>query len=149
VNDNSDSAGLTYLNLKRVSTLGFIAILVWFSIVAGIMFLLSGDSIGWISLAIGIVIIASPISNPFRRYWRTGNSAKTFPIITFAANVILIIIYGNVLLTLLSDPYIYYNDQNTFSVYLWGGATILSIIALLANIGALVVDRRDLTHESV
>jgi len=121
-------------------------VLVWFSIVSAIMFLLSGDSLGWLSLVIGIAILALPLTRQFRKYWSRGDSARAFPIIIFAANIGLIIIYGNVFLALISDPFVFYNDQNTFAVVLWGGATILSILAVLANVGAFILDRRQLTQ---
>ena len=137
---------MNYLKLKRVSTLGFVAVLVWLSIVSAIMFLVSGNLLGWLSLAIGIAILALPLTSQFRKYWSTANTARAFPIIIFAANIGLIIIYGNVFLALISDPFVFYNDQNTFAVFLWGGATILSIITILANVGAFILDRRQLTQ---
>ena len=142
MNEQSDTTDLAYINLKRISTIGFMVVLVWFSIGAGIMFLLSGDLIGWVSIAVGLFILAIPLTNSFRKYWGTGNSVKGFPLIVFAAASVLIFIYGNVFLSLLSDPFVFYNDQNAFSLYLWGGASILSLIALLADIGAYITDRR-------
>lgn len=146
MNDQSAKPSVNYLKLKRVSTLGFMAVLVWFSIVSAILFLLSGDLLGLPSLAIGIAILALPLTSQFRNYWSTGNTARAFPIIIFAANIGLIIIYGNVFLALISDPFVFYNDQNTFAVFLWGGATILSIFSILANVGAFILDRRQLTQ---
>lgn len=147
MNEHTEMADMNYIKLKRVSTLGFMAVLIWFSIIGGLLFLLSGDLLGWLSLGIGVFLLGVPFTAPFRRYWATGNSAKVFPLIVFAASIGLIIIYGSVLLALLSDPFVFYNDQNTFSVYLWAGAAILSIIALLANLGAFIVDRRQPKQE--
>ena len=147
MNERSDNVELEYLNLKRVSTIGLLAVLVWFSLVGGVIMLLSKDTFGWVSLGIGIVLLLIPLSSPFRRYWGMGNSARVFPVIVFAANLGLIIMYGSVLLAYLSDPFVFYNDQNTIAVLLWAGATVLSVLAFLANVVALIMDRRRLSRQ--
>ena len=147
MNERSDNVELEHLKIKRVSTVGFIAVLVWFSIVGGVMLLLSDDALGWIALALGVGLLLIPLFPPFRVYWGTGNPARVFPVIVFAANLFLVTLYGSVLLAYLSDPFVFYNDQNTFAVFLWAGATVLSVIALLANVVALIIDRGQLPRQ--
>ncbi len=147
MDERPDNVELEHLKLKRVSTIGFIAVLAWFSIVGGVMLLLSDDALGWISLALGVGLLLIPLFPPFKVYWGTSNLARVFPVIVFAANLVLIILYGSVLLAYLSDPFVFYNDQSTFAVFLWAGATALSVIALLANIVALIIDRRQLSRQ--
>lgn len=142
MNEHPENMEMKHLMLKRVSTIGFVVVLVWFSLLGGVMLILSGDSIGWLSIVIGVVILLIPLSSPFQAYWATGNAARAYPVIVFAANVGLIFIYGSVLLALLSDPYVFYSDQNTNAVIVWAGAAALSVLALLADIVTFVLDRR-------
>ncbi len=140
INQNNDIES-KFLKLKRVSTIGYMAILVWFSVSAGAMFLLQDETIGWVSILLGLAILVLPLTNPFRRYWGKGNVSKAFPIIIFVANIILVFIYGSVFLTLISDPFVLYSTQTTYEVYVWGGAAVLSVIALSANLGVFIFDR--------
>jgi hypothetical protein len=134
---------LQNLRLKRASTVGFLAILVWFSLGGGIMLLLySGRPMGWLSLVLGVFVLSLPLFSWFRKFWGRGNSSGAYPYLVLVPSAVLIVIYASVFSNLMSDPFVFYSEQTSFELYLWGGASALSVVAFLADLIALVLDRR-------
>ncbi len=140
---SSDAQGsLGNLQLKRTSAAGFGIVMIWISLGGGFMLLRSGDSFGWVALVFGVLLLFVPLSGFFRRYWNTEIPARAFPTMILAANLALLVLYGAIARTYLSDPFLTYNDLDTLAAIIFGTATILTLLAFVANVIALALGRR-------
>lgn len=132
----------TYLRLKRVSTVGFSVALIWVGLLGGALLLNLGDMFGWLGLATGAILLVLPLTTPFRRYWNKGDSSKIYPLLILVANLTMILMYGGFTAVFLSDPFVFYNEQDKMNVILWGVASLLSLGALVANLIEYRLDRK-------
>lgn len=131
-----------YLGLKRVSAIGFGIVVVWISLSGGYMLLRLGNALGWAAIAFGALLLAAPLTGFFRNYWNVGASSSVLPAVVLLASVALIMLYGSIARIYITDPFLNYNDMNSLAALIFGVATGLSVLALLANVVALVTDRR-------
>ena len=130
------------LGLKRTAAVGFGIVTVWMSLGGGFMLLRSGDVFGWVALVFGVLLLIAPLSGAFRRYWNSEAPSRAFPILVLTANLSLLLLYGAIARSYLSDPFLTYNDLDTLAAVVFGTAAVLTFLALAANAVALVLDRR-------
>ena len=131
-----------YHRLSLVSTITRSMVLVWTGVFGGILLLQWGDPFGWLALAVGVALLVLPFSTRYRMMWTRGKSERYLPITTFTSVALLILMFGAITFVYLSDPFVFYNEQDKMTVILMGGATLLSLAALAANIIAYRLDRK-------
>lgn len=136
------SSGTGSLRLKRTSTISIGIVMVWICLGGGYLLLRTGDDLGWAAIAFALVLLVVPFTGFFRRYWSTEVLARAFPAVILVANVGLVVLYGSFSWAYLQDPFLTYNDFDTLAAVVFGAAAVLSILALLANTVALLMDRR-------
>lgn len=136
------SGGAGSLRLKRTSTISIGIVMVWMCLGGGYLLLSSGDFFGWVAVAFGLILLVLPFTSIFRRYWSTEILARAFPAVILIANAGLAVLYGSFAWAYLQDPFLTYNDFDTLAAVVFGAAAVLSALALLANMIALLTDRR-------
>jgi len=140
---NTDSrASLRNLGLKRTAAVSLGIVMVWISLGGGFMLVRSGDAFGWVALVFGVLLLIAPLSSAFRRYWNSEAPSRAFPVLVLTANLSLLVLYGAIARSYLSDPFLTYNDLDTLAAAVFGTAAVLTLLALAANAIALVLDRR-------
>ena len=130
------------MRLKRTSAISIGVVMVWMCFGGGYMLLRIGDLFGWVAIAMGLVLLTSPLIPGFRWYWSTEDTARAFPAIMLIANIVLLMLSGTIAWLYLRDPFLTYNDLNTLAAVVFGVAAALSILALVVNVIALQADRR-------
>ncbi|HLC03219.1 MAG TPA: hypothetical protein VJK02_09295 [Anaerolineales bacterium] len=127
----------------RVSVAGFLVMLLWVELGAGIASLLDGDQKGWAYLAIGIATILFWRS---RRFWpivSKSTSASFYPAGAFIANLGVAAMVIVPSLQYAADiPFVFYNTGET-RTFVWAAVTsLISVGALVANVWVYFQDRR-------
>jgi hypothetical protein len=130
------------MRFKRTSAISIGVVMVWMCLAGGYLLLRSGDLFGWVALAMGLVLLSSPLIPGFRWYWSTEDTAPAFPAIMLIANSALLILSGIIAGVYLRDPFLTYNDLDTLAAVVFSVAAALSILALAVNVIALQADRR-------
>lgn len=137
---NQGGGGLRRFN--RVSAISMAAVMVWMCLAGGYVLLISGDTFGWVVIAFGLVLIFSPRIPWFRWYWKSDDRPPAYAVILIIGNVAMILLTGSIAWAYLQDPFLIYNDLDTLAAIVFGVAPGLSLLALVANIVALQLDRR-------
>ena len=131
-----------FLHLKRTSAISIGVVMVWMCLAGGYILARAGEVFGWIAIIFGLMLLALPFTAVFRRYWNTDVSARPVPAMILVANAVLVVLYGGFAWAYLQDPFLTYNDANTMAAVVFGASAVISLLALAANIVALLMDRR-------
>jgi hypothetical protein len=127
----------------RVSVAGFLILLVWTELGAGVTALLDSDQMGWAYLAIGIATILFWRS---RRFWpivSKSTSAPFYPAVAFIANLGIAAMFVVPSMQYAADiPFVFYNAGET-RTFVWAAVTsLISVGALVANVWIYLQDRQ-------
>jgi len=131
-----------YRHLKRTVAIGDAAIFGWFGILGGYMSLKGGDSFGWIAIGVGFAVLILPFTAFFRSHLNILASRRGFPTLVFLPNLFVILMFGSTASIYLKDPFLAYNDSDTLGAIVFGGAAMVAVAALIANVVAYFMDLR-------
>jgi hypothetical protein len=140
--DQADEKMGRFRRLKWTAALGDVAVFSWYGFLGGYMSLRDADSFGWLAVGAGIVMLVLPFTGFFRSYLEKLASRPNFPTLVFLPNILLIVMFGLFASIYVGDPLLTYNDSETLAAVVFGGATVVAILALIANSLALVKDLR-------
>jgi uncharacterized membrane protein len=140
--DQADENLGRFRRLKWTAALGDVAVFSWYGFLGGYMSLRDGDSFGWIAVGAGIAILVLPFTGFFRTYLNKLALQKNFPTLVFLPNILLIVMFGLFASIYFQDPLLTYNDSETLAAAVFGGATVVATLALIANSVAFIKDLR-------
>jgi len=126
----------------RVSVAGFLVMLLWVELGAGVASLLDGDQQGWAYLAIGIATIVFWRS---RRFWpivSKSTSASFYPAVALIANLGMAAMFIVPSLQYAADiPFVFYNTGET-RTFVWAAVTaLIAVGAFVANVWVYIRER--------
>lgn len=133
---------LEYSRLKRTAIIGYAGVFAWYGIVGGIMSISSDSSFGWVTLFLGVAVLALPFISAVRGFIDNLSTNRGFPALVFIPNILIIIMFAYLASIYFGDPFLTYNDLETLAAVVFGGATLLAVAALAANLVAYLLDRR-------
>ncbi len=131
-----------YGRLKQTATIGLVAIFAWYGIVGGYVMIRSGNLFGWVMVVVGIGVFFLPFAPIFRINSNTLASNYAFPLLVFVPNILIILMVGYLASIYLGDPFLTYNELDTLTAVVFGGAALLAVAALVINLIAYLIDRR-------
>ena len=134
--------GIRYERLKRTAPIGYGVVFAWYGIVGGYLIIASGNSFGWVALVLGIGVLALPFIPAVRGYVEILASNRAFPALVFIPNLLIIILYAYLALIYIGDPFLTYNDFDTFAAVVLSGAAVLAAATLIVNLIAYLMDSR-------
>jgi len=131
-----------YRHLKRTVAIGDAAIFGWFGLLGGHMSLKGGDSFGWVAIGVGMAVLILPFTAFFRAHLDILASRRGFPALAILPNLLVILMFGSTASIFLKDPFLAYNDSDTLAAIVFGGAAMVAVAALIANVVAYFMDLR-------
>jgi hypothetical protein len=131
-----------FRRLSRSALIGYVVVFTWFGGFGGYLSLRNGDAFGWFSIAVAIALLVLPFIGAFRAIVDRIASRRVFPSLIFLPNIFLVAMYGYSASLYVGDPFLTYNDMETLAAVLFSGATILAMVALIANAVAFLSDIR-------
>jgi len=140
--DHATESAERFRRLQRTAAFGDAAIFSWYGFLGGYMSLRGGDSFGWIAVGVGIVVLVLPFTSFFRSHLNNLASRRSFPTMVFIPNLLLIVMFGLFASIYLRDPFLTYNDSDALAAIVFGGATLLAVVALVTNAIAYIMDLR-------
>ena len=138
-----------YRRVKRTVAIEYATVFGWYGFLGGYMSLRSGDTFGWIAIAIGAAMAVLPFTGFFRARVNDLATRRGFGALVFLPNLFLVVMFGSIASMYLRDPYLTYNDSNTLAAIVFGGATVLAAASLVANGIALIMDIRSGSGQAV
>jgi len=132
-----------FRRLRIAVAVGDAAIFGWYGVFYGYISLREGDDFGWIAIGAGVGLLILPFTRFFQSHLNTLASLRAFPAVVLLPNVVLILMFGYLAALYLRDPFLRYNDMNTLTAVLFGGATLLATAALVVNAVAYFMDVRE------
>lgn len=134
--------GIRYERLQRTALIGYGVVFAWYGIVGGYLILVTGNSFGWVALVLGIGVLTLPFIPAARGYVETLASNRAFPALVFIPSLLIIILYVYLASIYVGDPFLTYNDLDTFAAVVFSGAALLAGASLIVNLIAYLMDRR-------
>ena len=131
-----------FRRLRKTVAIGDAVIFAWYGVFYGYISLRDGDLLGWVAIGVGVAALVLPFTGFFRSHLGTLASRRGFPVLVFLPNLFLIVMFGSFASLYLRDPFLTYNDMDTLSAVLFSGATLLAVVALIANTVAYFTDLR-------
>jgi hypothetical protein len=134
--------GIRYERLKRTAPIGYGVLFAWYGVAGGYLIIVSGNLFGWVALVLGIGVLALPFIPAVRVYVEILAANRAFPALVFIPNLLIIILYVYLASIYIGDPFLTYNDMDTFAAVVFGGAALLAAATLVVNLIAYLMDRR-------
>jgi hypothetical protein len=131
-----------YRRVRRTIAIEYAAVFAWLGFLGGYMSLRDGDPFGWFAIAVGIAMVVLPFTGFFRTRVNSLASRRGFAALVFLPSLFLVLMFGSTALMYLRDPFLTYNDANTLAAIVFGGATLVAAVALVANAIAYLLDLR-------
>ena len=134
--------GVRYERLKRTAPIGYGVVFAWYGIVGGYLIIVSGNSFGWVAMVLGVGVLALPFVPAVQHHLAILTAVRAFPALVFIPNLLIIILYAYLASIYLGDPFLTYNDLDTFTAVVFSGAALLAAATLVVNTIAYLMDRR-------
>jgi len=131
-----------YGHLTRTALIGYSVLFAWYGIVGGYLIIVSANLIGWVALVLGIGVLTLPFFPAVRDYVEILAANRAFPALVFIPNLLIIILYVYLASIYIGDPFLTYNDLDTFAAVVFSGAALLAAATLVVNLIAYLMDRR-------
>lgn len=132
-----------YPRLVKVSILGFLIQLLWV-LIAGPVSLGRWDRpTTYLSFGMALLLVILWRTGPFQRYLASQTQDRTYPARVFIGNGFAILVVALFLLIQLgTDRYLFISWRSAIDLVFLGGALLIAVASLSANLIAYRLDRR-------
>jgi hypothetical protein len=117
-------------------------ITIWVTLFGGWTSVTTGIQSGWREIILGIILMITPVTPFFRKYIKKDVPRVFFPTAILISNALMVMLSAFSLSFFIKDKYVFYNRLNTLGFILWAGAVILSFACFVANVAALIWEKR-------
>ena len=130
--------------LARVSILGLLSQLLWV-LIAGPVSLGRWDRpTTYLSFGMALLLVILWRTGPFQRYFASQTQDRTYPARAFIGNGFAILVVALFLLIeLATNRYLFISWRSAIDLVFLGGALLIAVASLLANLIAYRLDRKD------